>query len=199
MGWHIPEVCPVGNRPRAMALAVALELGGLEVVAAIRPILHRDDLAAVHAGAQLVGGAVEEAGRTRRAPEALRGDRQRDGRSGERLAPEPLLEKPLELRQAVARQFIDEGADLPGQLHPNALARRPRSRQRVARAAPCDRHAARPLPCYSALIRAAPQHSAHATAWRRPRTRLTCYFTRLGKVAFLLPRICAVKEIPTTA
>src|SRR4030095_444211 len=101
-----------------------------EVIASIRPILHRDDLAAARAAAQLVAGAVEEAGRARRAPEALGGDRDRDGWAGERLAPEPLLQKPFELRQTVARQVVDEGADLPGQLHPSGLARRSRGCQR---------------------------------------------------------------------
>jgi hypothetical protein len=158
-----------------MALAVALELGGLEVVAAIRPILHRDDLAAAHAVAQLVGGAVEESGRTRRAPEPFRGDGRRDDGWGERLAPEPLLETPFELRQALARQFVDEGAYLPGQLHPNGLPPDSRGRQRVARAAPCDRHARRaPVPCHSSTIRAARPTSTVATTRRRPQTRLVC-------------------------
>jgi hypothetical protein len=158
-----------------MGTRVALELAGLEVIAPIPPILHRDDFAAAHAVAQLVGGAVEEAGRTRRAPEPFRGDGRRDDGWGERLAPEPLLKQPLQFRQMLAWALFDEGAHLPGQLHPNGLPPDPRGRQRVVRAVPCDRHARRaPVPCHSSTIRAARLTSTVATTRRRPQTRLVC-------------------------
>jgi hypothetical protein len=76
-----------------MALAVAVELGGLEVVAAMRPVLHRDELAAMHAVAQLVGGAVELPRGLLRAEQRV-GTRCRDGggSGGDGQTPPPLFQ-----------------------------------------------------------------------------------------------------------
>jgi hypothetical protein len=86
-----------------VAGAVALELGGLEVVAAPGPILHRRDLAAAHAIAQFVGRTVEKPGRPRRAPQPFGDDGQRDDGGGELLGTKSPLKQPLQLRQLVAR------------------------------------------------------------------------------------------------